>query len=155
MDLIKLRLLIETSTDDILVNEYRGNRISCLVDNDNDAFPDERLTFADQSNKLSLPYGMAFYNNYFYVANRNDIRRYLYINGSQNIQGKGELLVDLDPNDYWTRSLLFLPKNRKMFIGIGSLTDHDNDPLPKASVQIANFDETNQTTLLHMNFEIW
>jgi glucose/arabinose dehydrogenase len=145
-DLIKPRLLLETPNGDILVSEYRANRISCLVDHDHDGFPDERLTFADESNKLNFPYGMAFDQNHFYVSNRNGIRRYAWVNGTRKIIGEGELLVDLDPNGHWTRSLLLSPNDGRMFIGIGSLTDHDADPIPKASVQIANLDGTDLST---------
>ena len=145
-DLIKPRLLLETSNGDILVSESRANRISCLVDHDLDGFPDERLTFADQSNKLKLPYGMAFYQNDFYVSNSDGVRRYPWANGSRRITGEGQLLVSLDPSGHWTRSLLLSPNDGKMFIGIGSLTDHDADPLPKASVQVVNLDGTDQST---------
>ena len=148
-DVIKPRLLLLSPTGDLLVSESRENRISCLVDSDGDGFPDQRLTFADASNKLLRPYGMAFDQGSFYVANSNGVRKYSWINGSRSIQGEGELIVALDPAGHWTRSLLLSPKDGKMFIGIGSLTDHDADPLPKASVQVINLDGTNQTTFAH------
>ncbi|CAF1549781.1 unnamed protein product, partial [Rotaria sordida] len=49
------RYLIYTPTNDILVSESSANRISCLVDNDQDGYPDQRLTFADSSNGLNYP----------------------------------------------------------------------------------------------------
>ena len=145
-NLIKPRLLLESPSGDILVSESGGDRISCLIDNDLDGFPDERITFADKSNKLNYPYGMAFQNDSFYVANRDGIRRYSWTHGSRKIDGEGELLLSLNPMGHRTRSLLLSPVENKMYIGIGSLTDHDADPLPKASVQIANLDGTNQST---------
>ena len=60
-DLIMPRFLLYTPTGDILVSEPRANRISRLIDHDNDGYPDERMTFADQSNKISLPYGMCIF----------------------------------------------------------------------------------------------
>lgn len=145
-DLMYPRLLTMTPSGDILIGEPRAHRISCFVDHDNDGFPDERLTFADRSNRLDRPYGMAFHQGQFYVANRNGIRRYPWTNGSRKIIGEGELLMDLDPNGHWTRSLLLSPDENRMYVGIGSLTDHDPDPLPKASVQIADLNGQNQTT---------
>jgi glucose/arabinose dehydrogenase len=76
------RYLVYTPTNDILVSEPNANRISCLVDNDHDGYPDQRLTFADASNGLIYPYGMAFVNGYFYVGNRDATRRYLWSSGS-------------------------------------------------------------------------
>ena len=89
---------------------------------------------------------MAFHQGQFYVANRNGIRRYPWPNGSRRIVGEGELLMDLDPRGHWTRALLLSPGENRMYVGIGSLTDHDADPLPKASVQIADLNGQNATT---------
>lgn len=75
-DLMEPRYLIYTPSGDILVSESSANRISCLVDSDNDGYPDQRLTFANASNGLDYPYGMVFIDNYFYVGNRDTLRRY-------------------------------------------------------------------------------
>jgi glucose/arabinose dehydrogenase len=83
--LISPRYLIYTPTDDILVSEPNADRISCLVDTNNDGYPDRRKTFADNSNELNQPYGMAFANGYFYVGNADAIRRYSWIRGSRRI----------------------------------------------------------------------
>ena len=87
------RYLLYTPTGDLLVSEPSLNRISCLVDNDGDGYPDERQTFADQSNGLNLPYGMAFVSGYFYVGSRNETRRYPWIRGSREISGTGESVM--------------------------------------------------------------
>jgi glucose/arabinose dehydrogenase len=148
-DVSRPRLLLLTPTGDVLVSESREDRISCLVDNNNDGYPDERLTFANRSNKLDRPYGMAFHDAYFYVANRNGIRRYSWTNGSRQIIGDGELVMTIAPTGHWTRSLLLSPVDKKMFVGIGSLTDHDRDPMPRASIQTADLDGNNQTTFAY------
>ena len=64
-DLVGPRYLIYTPSGDILVSESPANRISCLIDNDHDGYPDKRVTFADSSNGLSYPFGMAFFNEQF------------------------------------------------------------------------------------------
>ncbi|CAF0985629.1 unnamed protein product [Rotaria sordida] len=81
------RYLIYTPSGDILVSETIANRISCLIDNNNYGYPDQRLTFADTSNGLNFPFGMAFVNGYFYVGNQDITRRYLWTFGSRNITG--------------------------------------------------------------------
>ncbi|CAF4029174.1 unnamed protein product, partial [Rotaria magnacalcarata] len=79
------RYLTYTPSGDILVSEPGMNRISCLIDNDGDGYPDELTTFADESNGLYLPYSMTFVNGYFYVGNRNITRRYQWATGSRQI----------------------------------------------------------------------
>ncbi|CAF0940316.1 unnamed protein product [Adineta steineri] len=145
-DLITPRFLLYTPTGDILVSEPSANRISCLVDSNNDGYPDERITFADASNKISRPYGMAFIKGYFYVANSNGIRRYPWIRASRQISGEGEQIMDIDPSGHWTRVITMSPTADKIYIGIGSATNNDADPLPRASVQVANLDGSNRTT---------
>lgn len=86
--LISPRYLIYTPTDDILVSEPNANRISCLVDINNDGYPDQRKTFADGSNGLNQPYGMAFANGYFYVGNADAKRCYSWIRASQLVKDK-------------------------------------------------------------------
>ena len=77
------RYLLHTPTGDLLVSEPDANRISCLIDNDGDGYPDERKTFADGSNGINRPYGMAFANGFFYIGSENETRRYSWIRGSR------------------------------------------------------------------------
>ena len=145
-DLVKPRFLLYTPTGDILVSEPGANRISCLIDNDQDGYPDERMTFADKSNKLNRPYGMLFSRGYFYVANQDGIRRYPWIRASRQISGEGELLMNLDPRGHWTRSITRSPMKDEIYVGIGSMTNNDPEPMPRASVQVINLDGSNQKT---------
>ena len=143
------RYLLYTPTGDILVSEPDDNRISCLVDNDGDGYPDERQTFADASNGLNRPYGMAFANGYFYVGSQNETRRYSWIRGSRQISGTGESVMIYDEEGHWTRTVVVSPDSDSVYIGIGSGTNVDVEPLPRASVQVAKMDSTNFTTFAH------
>jgi len=143
------RYLIYTPTDDILVSESNANRISCLVDNNHDGYPDERLTFADASNGLNYPFGMAFVDGYFYVGNKDATRRYLWTSGSRNVTGTGEVVMTYAQNGHVTRTVLISPDGTQMFVGIGSASNADPDPLPRASVQEANLNGSNQTTFAY------
>ncbi|CAF3130470.1 unnamed protein product [Rotaria sp. Silwood2] len=143
------RYLIYTPTGDILVSEPRLHRISCLIDNNGDGYPDERITFADASNGLNLPYSMAFAHGYFYVGNRNDTRRYPWVTGSRQISGIGELVVSYDGRGHWTRTVVVSPDTDRIYIGIGSGTNVGVDPLPRASVQVADLDGSNQNTFAY------
>ncbi|CAF1115413.1 unnamed protein product [Rotaria sordida] len=147
--LLSPRYLIYTPTNDILVSEPDVNRISCLVDNDRDGYPDERITFADASNGLNYPYSMAFNNGYFYVGNRNATRRYLWTSGNRNITGTGEIVMTYSPNGHITRTVVISPSGDRIFVGIGSATNVNADPLPRASVQQVNLDGSNQKTFAY------
>jgi glucose/arabinose dehydrogenase len=144
--LVSPRYLLYTPTGDLLVSEPNANRVSCLVDNDGDGYPDERQTFADKTNGLNRPYGMAFANGYFYVGNQNETRRYSWIRGSREIDGIGESVLTYAHGGHWTRTVVASPDYERVYISIGSGTNVDADPLPRASVQVANMDSTNFTT---------
>ena len=143
------RYLVYTPTGDLLVSEPNADRVSVLVDTDGDGYPDERQTFADKSNGLNRPYGMAFANGYFYVGSQNETRRYSWIRGSREIDGVGESVMTYDHGGHWTRTVLASPDYSRIYISIGSGTNVDADPLPRASVQVANMDSTNFTTYAH------
>ncbi|CAF3405982.1 unnamed protein product [Rotaria socialis] len=143
------RYLTYTPSGDILVSEPRMNRISCLIDNDGDGYPDELTTFADESNGLYLPYSMTFANGYFYVANRNITRRYQWTTGSRQISGLGEIVATYEARGHWTRTVIASPDLDRIYIGIGSATNVDADPLPRGSVQVANIDGSSMVTFSH------
>jgi glucose/arabinose dehydrogenase len=140
------RYLIYTPTGDILVSESGANRISCLVDNNQDGYPDQRLTFADASNGLNYPFGMAFVNGYFYVGNKDATRRYQWTSGSRSITGTGEVVMTYAQNGHVTRTVLISPDGNQILVSVGSASNVDIEPLPRASVQQANLDGSNQTT---------
>jgi glucose/arabinose dehydrogenase len=143
------RYLIYTPTDDILVSEPGANRISCLVDNDHDGYPDARFTFADASNGLNYPFGMTFVNGYFYVGNRDATRRYLWTSGSRNITGTGEVVMTYAQNGHVTRTVIISPDGNQLIVSIGSASNVDVESLPRASVQQANLNGSNQTTFAY------
>ncbi|CAF1358493.1 unnamed protein product [Adineta ricciae] len=140
------RYLIYTPTNDILVSEPSANRISCLIDNNNDGYPDERLTFANVSNGLNSPFGMAFVNGYFYVGNRDATRRYVWTNGSRSISGTGEIVMTYPQNGHSTRTVAASSANDQLLVSIGSASNVDVEALPRASIQLARLNGSNQTT---------
>ncbi|CAF3823762.1 unnamed protein product [Rotaria sordida] len=143
------RYLIYTPTNDILVSESSANRISCLVDNDQDGYPDQRLTFADSSNGLNYPFGMAFFNGSFYVGNRDAIRLYSWTMGSRQITGTGQIIISYPQNGHSTRTIVISPIDNRMFVSIGSASNVDVESLPRASIQQANLNGSNQTTFAY------
>ncbi|MEM9441321.1 MAG: sorbosone dehydrogenase family protein [Pseudomonadota bacterium] len=97
-----------------------ANRISILRDADGDGVAEVREVFLEQQN---LPFGMAMADGKFYVGNTDGIVAFPYHEGAMNIDGPGQKLVDFKPGGHWTRSLLFSPDRRKLYAGVGSLSN--------------------------------
>ncbi|WP_293128395.1 sorbosone dehydrogenase family protein [Microcoleus sp. bin38.metabat.b11b12b14.051] len=143
------RWLALTPTGDVLVTETRQNRIRLLRDANGDGVAEVNMTFASAQNKLNIPFGMAFADRYFFLANTAEVRRFPYTKGQEQLTGSGEKIADLPGggyNQHWTRNVVVSPNNRQLFVSVGSQSNADVEPLPRASVQVMNLDGTNQQT---------
>ena len=129
---------------DVFLADSRANSIIVLRDKDKDGVAEERFIFSD---KLSQPFGMAFFRDWFYVANTDSIVRFRYRNGQTAAVGDPEKLVELTPggyNQHWTRNILFSPDGTKMFVSIGSATNVSVEPDPRrAAISVYDPDGKN------------
>ncbi len=107
-------------------------------------------TFANNSNGLNIPFGMEFSDDFFFLGNSAEIRRYDFKKFQTRLEGKGMKIVDLpstgDYNQSYTRNLVLSPKEKKIFISIGSEKNEDEEEIPRASIQSTNFDGQKQET---------
>lgn len=145
----KPRWLALMPTGEVLVTETRENRIRSLKDTDGDGTADEIRTFADASNGLNIPFGMAFAGNSFYLGNTDEVRRFPYTNGQERLTGTGEKIADLPGGGYrqhWTRNVVVAPDGEKLYVSVGSRSNVDEEDLPRASVQVMNLDGSNRET---------
>ncbi len=144
-DLAKPRWLALAPNGDVFVSESEANRIIVLRDTNKDGKADERFTFAEG---LARPFGMAFWNNYFYTGNTNAVTRYKYKAGQTKAEGAAEKLIDLPMNGYrehWTRNILFSPDSKKLYVTVGSKTNVDAGEEPmRAAITEINADGTGQ-----------
>ncbi len=141
------RWLALTPTGDILVTETRQNRIILLRDTNGDGQADSRKVFANAENGLDIPFGMAFAENVFFLGNHDGVRRYPYIQGQQQLTGQGKQIAPLPGGGYrqhWTRNVILSPDQQKLYVSIGSRSNADEEPLPRASVQVMNLDGSGQ-----------
>lgn len=100
------------------------NRITLLRDANHDGKPEVKETFLSG---LKQPFGMLLIGNHFYVGNTDALVRYTYESGATKISSKGEKLLDLPDgkiNRHWTRNIITNKDNSKIYIGVGSGTDH-------------------------------
>ena len=96
------------------------NRITLLRDADGDGVAEVRDTLLDG---LSQPFGMALLGETFYVGNTDGVVAFPYQAGATRITAPGRKLASFEPGGHWTRSLLPSPDGRKLYAGVGSLSN--------------------------------
>jgi glucose/arabinose dehydrogenase len=97
-----------------------ANRITLLRDADGDGVAEIREVFLDG---LSQPFGMALLGDTFYVGNTDGLVAFPYTPGATRITAPGRTLATFKPAGHWTRSLLPSADGKKIYVGVGSLTN--------------------------------
>ena len=101
-----------------------ANRITLLRDEDGDGTPEVRSVFLEG---LNSPFGMAVVGEHFYVANTDAVLQFPYVRGATRITGPGTKIVDLPAgplNRHWTRNLIANHDGTKLYVTVGSSSDH-------------------------------
>ncbi len=96
------------------------NRITLLRDRDRDGVAEVRETFLQD---LQQPFGMALLGDTFYVGNTDGVMAFPYSAGADRITGQGRRLTTFKTGGHWTRSLLPSPDGRRLYAGVGSLSN--------------------------------
>lgn len=96
------------------------NRITLLRDADEDGVAEERHTFMEG---LNHPFGMAMLHGTFYVGNTDGVVAYPYSEGATHIAAQGRRIADFKPAGHWTRSILASQDGKKLYVGVGSLSN--------------------------------
>lgn len=97
-----------------------ANRITLLRDRDGDGVAEMQDVFMEG---LNQPFGMALLGEQFYVGNTDGVVVFPYEPGADRITAPGRKIVDFKPGGHWTRSLLPSPDGKKLYAGVGSLTN--------------------------------
>jgi glucose/arabinose dehydrogenase len=95
-----------------------------LRDTDGDGIAERRETFMDG---LNQPFGMALLGDTFYVGNTDGVMAFPYAAGADRITAPGKRLATFKPSGHWTRSLLPSADGKKLYVGVGSLTNIADD----------------------------
>jgi glucose/arabinose dehydrogenase len=97
-----------------------ANRITLLRDKDGDGVAEQRQTFMEG---LNQPFGLALLGDTFYVGNTDGVMAFPYAAGADRITASGKRLTTFKPSGHWTRSLLPSTDGKKLYVGVGSLTN--------------------------------
>lgn len=119
-----------------------ANRITLLRDVDHDGKPDMRETFLAG---IRQPLGMLVLGDAFYVAGTEGVWRFPYRPGQTRLTGAGKKIIELPAagiNQHWTRNLVANADGSKLYVAIGSGSDHAEHGIAK---------EARRATILEFN----
>ena len=141
------RWMAIAANGDVFLTEKKSERIIVLRDSDNNGEADVRSVYLSG---LHHPHGLAFHGEYLYIGEVSQVRRVPYVIGAlkasgpvETVTAKGSLGDDLG---HWTRNMVFAPDGKHFYVAVGSRSNRDVDPLPRASVQSFASDGSGQTT---------
>ncbi len=96
------------------------NRITLLRDADGDGVAETRETYLSG---LNQPFGMALVDDIFYVGNTDGLMAFAFEPGATKLSGAGKRLATFKPGGHWTRSVIVSPDRKRLYIGVGSLSN--------------------------------
>ncbi|CAF1123012.1 unnamed protein product [Rotaria sp. Silwood1] len=100
--------------------------------------PELRATFTAADNQKSKSEVLKLITIVFYVAGSIHLR----------LLGQGDRIMSYSEVRYITRTIAIQPTEDYMYVGIGSASNIDIESLLLGSIQVANFDGTNQKTFV-------
>lgn len=148
-DIVNARWLAQMPDGRVLVAQSREDRITVLSDADGDGVAEEQRTFADASNGLDIPFGMAFADGAIFVGNQGAIVRHALRDGQPRLEGRGERVARLPAGGYrqhWTRNVIVSPDGAFLYVTIGSRTNADPERPPRATIQRMRLDGSERRT---------
>lgn len=114
------RNIVVLPNADILIAEAgSANRIT-IIRPKNSGDGGEVLYRGIFLDELNRPYGMQYFDGYFYLALTDGLWRYAFTPGQLRIKSAGEKLLSLPKGGHWTRNITIHPQRRKIYIAIGS-----------------------------------
>jgi glucose/arabinose dehydrogenase len=138
------RWLAVAPNGDVFVADSAAGAVVVLRDPQKLGRAESREIFADH---LLLPFGIAFHDNYAYIADTNEVLRFRYDPKTSKRIGDGEHVLDLPGMGYhqhWTRSLAFSPDGNRLFVSVGSKTNVSiEDDSRRAAILVSDPDGRN------------
>jgi glucose/arabinose dehydrogenase len=96
------------------------NRITLLRDADGDGVAEVRHALLEG---LNQPFGMAMLDGTLYVGNTDGLVSFPYREGDTKITATAKRHASFKPGGHWTRSILPSSDGKRLYIGVGSLSN--------------------------------
>ena len=114
----RVRFLITAPNGDIFVADTGAAEVIVLRDPQHTGGASQREVFAGS---LKHPFGIAFRDDYVYIANTGEVVRFRYDKQTSKRLGDGEHILDLPPGGgHFTRTLAFGKDGQHLYISVGS-----------------------------------
>jgi glucose/arabinose dehydrogenase len=126
---------------DVFLAEPNDNKITLLRDSKGSGHADMRTTFASG---FTQPHGLAFHDNFLYVADLKAVWRFPYRDGlTRGVKRERVTKTpDIGIGGHYTRDIAFAPDGT-LYLAIGSAENiGDTDPVFRAAVNIVKPDGT-------------
>jgi len=112
------RFLMTAPNGDIFVADTGANQVVVLRDAQGTGGAQQREVFAKDLNR---PFGIAFHDEYVYVANTNAVVRFRYDTKTSKRSGDAEKILDLPGGGgHFTRTIAFSKDGSKLYVSVGS-----------------------------------
>ena len=144
-DIGEVRTVAQAPTGEVFA-ALRTGEVKVFEDRDHDGVADDRWTFA---RNLELPFGLAFRGeNELYVAATSALWRFTRRPGQRAPDGAPTRVIPLPGHGYhqhWTRNVAVSPDGAHVFVSVGSETNVDPEPDPRAAIVRVGADGTGMT----------
>lgn len=112
------RFLVTAPNGDVFVADTGAGQVIILRDPQNTGGAHEREVFAE---KLRMPFGIAFHEDYVYVGNTGEVVRFRYDKLTSKRTGDAEHVLDLPSGGgHFTRTLAFSKDGLHLYVSVGS-----------------------------------
>ena len=125
------RVMALSPAGKVFLADSGAGRILVLEDGDGDGRFESRSTYADD---LDRPFGLAFAPGALFVGTEGAILRFPHEKGARKPAGPPRRLLEVPEGGHWTRDVLHDPSTGRIYVSVGSRSNRDEEPLPRASV---------------------
>jgi len=140
-NLVNARNLLVLPNGDVLLAESNAGRIRLLRDAKNEGKASVSEVFASG---FSTPYGMTLDKDTLLVGDLQGVWRLPYTAGDTKAREKQQMITPPgamgSTGGHYTRNVLATPDGKKLYAAIGSAGNIEEDPLPRATIQVFDLD---------------
>ena len=116
------RWLATAPNGDIFLADSRAGKVYVLRDPRHSGGAQQTEVFADG---LNLPFGIAFHDDYVYVGDTDALLCFPYDAKTSKRLGDAKKLLDLPRGGHWTRTIVFTPDGKHLYVSVGSESNVD------------------------------